>query len=133
MAALLTLAQPTAGTGSTATIVLAPAGAYGAITVDVTLGVPNVTVTGTITVAFNTTATAQTVRRLDRTALPAGLLRVGGENLDVSRCSARASPATSPSSRSPPPAGATVVRIGLANVRPHPRAAHRHRTAPACS
>ncbi|NMM34119.1 MAG: hypothetical protein HHJ13_09000, partial [Phycicoccus sp.] len=111
---LVTIAQPATGTGSTATFGLARTGSYGAITVAVTVGVPNVTVTGTINIAFNTTAISRTPAGL-ADPLAAGLLRVGGKNLTISVLGQTVTGDVT-FEQVTTTAGATVVRLGLAGV-----------------
>ncbi|HEX5859287.1 MAG TPA: hypothetical protein VFY91_14380, partial [Microbacterium sp.] len=119
---LVTLAQPSSGAGATSTIVLvgasatagAAAGAYGAIAVGVSIALPDVSVTGTITVAFNTTGEAKTVDGWT-VPLPSGLVRVGGEDLSISVLGQTLTgDVTFEQVRTT--AGGTVVRLGLAHV-----------------
>src|SRR4029079_3084760 len=71
-------------------------------------------VTGTVTVAFNTTASAQTVAGWTD-PLPAGLLRVGGEDLSLCMlCQNLRGDVTFEQVSTT--TGGTVIRLGLADV-----------------
>ncbi|MEU1973056.1 VCBS repeat-containing protein, partial [Microbacterium sp. NPDC019599] len=109
---LVTIAQPGSGAGSTAQFVVGPTGAYGSITVDIVIGIPNIEVSGSIAISFNTTPAAQEVLGED---LAAGLIRVGGTNLqiDVLGQSLHGDVTFEQVTTT---AGATVARIGIANA-----------------